>query len=113
MANWTRETIVEKLSKYDYWYHKIDLGFGIVTPGLELDKIWDNIRKVRAGIDYNNKNVLDIAAFDGLFSFEAERLGAGKVIAADCLYKSFSNFLFAIFMRGSTLPVFLSESGFC
>lgn len=79
---------------FTYWYHKIDLGNGITTPGFEYDVLWDNIRKVREGIDYKDKLVLDIATFDGLWAFEAENLGAKSVIATDCLYRSYRNFLF-------------------
>ena len=31
------------------------------------------------------KSVLNVAAWDGFFSFEAERLGAGRVVALDHL----------------------------
>lgn len=81
-------------SDFSYWYHKIDLGGGIVTPGFNYEPLWDNIRKVRGGIDYNGKVVLDIATFDGLWAFEAERLGARTVVATDCLYRTFKNFMF-------------------
>jgi predicted RNA methylase len=30
--------------------------------------------------DLRGKSVLDVAAWDGFFSFEAERLGAGRVV---------------------------------
>ena len=79
---------------FTYWYHKIDLGNGIVTPGLDYDPLWNNIRKVRERIDYKEKTVLDIASFDGLWSFEAENLGAKTVVATDCLYRTFKNFMF-------------------
>lgn len=82
------------LEKRTYWYHKIQLTENIITPGFELDPIWNQIRNVRSGIDYQDKTVLDIASFDGMFAFEAEKEGASKVIATDCLYKSFENFLF-------------------
>jgi len=81
-------------SDFTYWYHKIDLGNGIVTPGFNYDPLWDNIRKVRSRIDYQGKTVLDIASFDGLWAFEAEHLGAKTVVATDCLYRTFKNFMF-------------------
>lgn len=59
-----------------------------------MEPLWDHIRKVRDGIDYRGKYVLDIASFDGMFAFEAEGLGAKTVVATDCLYRSFSNLLF-------------------
>ena len=35
--------------------------------------------------DLRGKSVLDVAAWDDFFSFEAERLGAGRVVALDRL----------------------------
>lgn len=89
-----KEQINKRLAEFTYWYHKIELAPGIITPGFDLDELWDNVRRTRDQIDYKNKRVLDIASFDGLFTFEAERKGAELVVAADCLYRSFSNFLF-------------------
>jgi len=63
------------------WFHQIDLGNGIITPGkknnLELIK--------RMGIpeDLQGKTVLDIGAWDGFYSFEAEKRGAKRVLATD------------------------------
>jgi tRNA (mo5U34)-methyltransferase len=64
------------------WFHHIDLGHGIVTPGYDIpsrDKI------AFAGIpeDLTGKTVLDIGSWDGLFAFEAERRGASRVLATD------------------------------
>lgn len=94
--------IKEKLkTDFTYWYHKIDLGHGIITPGFDYEPLWDNIRKVRKSIDYKNKVVLDIASFDGLWAFEAEQLGAKTTVATDCLYRTFKNFLFCKEVLGS------------
>jgi tRNA (mo5U34)-methyltransferase len=64
------------------WVHSIDLGGGLVTPGK-----WGahNPRLVEAvrGLDVRGKRVLDIGCWDGLFSFEAEKLGAAEVYATD------------------------------
>ena len=57
--------------------------------------------KSAADLSYEGKRVLDIASFDGLFAFEAERLGAPLVVATDCLYKSFANFMFCREVFGS------------
>jgi tRNA (mo5U34)-methyltransferase len=95
------------LKKRTYWYHKIELLPDLVTPGFDLEPLWDNLRSVRACIDYKNKSVLDIAAFDGMFTFEAEKLGASSVIATDCMYKSFENFLFCReVLKSNALPYF-------
>jgi len=82
---------MERLSP---WYHKIDLGPGLVTPGQAFDPIWEMIRKTRTAIDYDRKAVLDIASWDGMWAFEAEQLGAELVIASETAYKKIYNFLF-------------------
>lgn len=104
----TKIEILKELKKFSYWYHKINLGHGITTPGLNLDPIWKNLRSVRNKVNYKNKIVLDIATFDGMFAFEAEKIGAKKVVATDCLYNSLDNFLFVkqILNSKKTKPFF-------
>lgn len=63
------------------WYHTIDLGNGVVTPGgfdhapslhhYQLPERLDGVR------------VLDVATYDGFWAFEFERRGAREVIALD------------------------------
>jgi len=62
------------------WYHTLDLGHGIVTPGIyDLNPYLEfyGIPK-----DLSGKSALDIGAASGFFSFELERRGA-KVTATD------------------------------
>ncbi len=91
----------KRISEFPYWYHRIELAPGIVTPGFPLEPLWDNLRKVRNLVDYHGKRILDVASFDGMFSFEAEQRGARTVVAADCLYRSFANLLFCREVLGS------------
>jgi tRNA (mo5U34)-methyltransferase len=63
------------------WFHSIDLGGGIVTPGA-----FDTAAVLpRIGMpeDLTGRSVLDVGAWDGFFSFEAERRGAERVVATD------------------------------
>lgn len=66
------------------WFHSIDLGGGLLTPGMKsadqlaLETQWLNLPSSLAG-----KSVLDIGAWDGYFSFEAERRGAARVVSLD------------------------------
>jgi tRNA (mo5U34)-methyltransferase len=64
------------------WVHAIDLGNGIVTPGM-----WGppsaTIMRALNTIDFRGKKVLDIGCWDGLWSFEAEKRGATTVVATD------------------------------
>lgn len=97
-------------NNFSYWYHRIDLGHGIITPGFNYEPLWNNIRKVRETIDYKDKLVLDIASFDGLWAFEAEKLGAKTVVATDCLHRTFKNFLFCKEILGSKCIPFYNIS---
>ncbi len=63
------------------WFHTIDLGQGIHTPG--LDNTPEKLERIRLPADLSGKSVLDIGAWDGFFSFESERRGAERVVAVD------------------------------
>jgi tRNA (mo5U34)-methyltransferase len=103
----TPEELRHEVEKFRFWYHKIDLGGGVITPGLDLDSLWDMIRDTRNAIDYKGKKVLDIASFDGMWAFEAEKLGAEMVVATDCYYETFKNFLFCRqVLRSNVIPYY-------
>lgn len=65
------------------WFHSFELADGRILNGI---KPYD-IQKVEADLIFNQpldgKSVLDIGAWDGYFSFEAERRGAARVLATD------------------------------
>jgi tRNA (mo5U34)-methyltransferase len=63
------------------WYHTIDLGGGVVTSG--VDDTPYRLRRVKLPPSLRGLSVLDIGAWDGFFSFECERRGAARVVAAD------------------------------
>jgi tRNA (mo5U34)-methyltransferase len=63
------------------WWHTIDLGHGIVTPG--IDPTPARLREIQIPDDLTGLTVLDVGAWDGFFSFEAERRGARRVLATD------------------------------
>jgi tRNA (mo5U34)-methyltransferase len=63
------------------WYHTLDLGGGIVTSG--VDHSPSRLARVDLPASLAGKSVLDIGAWDGFFSFEAERRHAARVVAAD------------------------------
>lgn len=64
------------------WFHSIDLGQGIVTPG-RTDPGKQTLPRLGLPADLNGKTVLDIGAWDGFFSFESERRRAKRVLATD------------------------------
>jgi tRNA (mo5U34)-methyltransferase len=63
------------------WYHTIDLGEGVVTNGADDTPL--RLARLDLPASFAGLTVLDIAAWDGFFSFEAERRGASRVVAAD------------------------------
>jgi tRNA (mo5U34)-methyltransferase len=64
------------------WWHSIDLGHGVVTKGVDNAQ-GERLSRLHLPADLSGRSVLDIGAWDGFFSFEAERRGAARVLAAD------------------------------
>jgi tRNA (mo5U34)-methyltransferase len=72
----------ERVDAETYWFHQIDLGDGVVTPG------WSNAARDKLpyfGLpdDMTGFRVLDVGCAEGFFSFEAERRGASEVVSLD------------------------------
>lgn len=63
------------------WWHTIDLGHGIITPG--SDNSLYKLQQLGIPEKLQGMTVLDIGASDGFFSFEAERRGASRVLSVD------------------------------
>jgi tRNA (mo5U34)-methyltransferase len=63
------------------WYHTIDLGGGVVTRGIDDSAF--RLARLDLPASLAGLTVLDIGAWDGFFSFEAERRGAARVVASD------------------------------
>ena len=74
------ERIRDEVAKVN-WYHTIDLGDGIVTPG--VDDSPQRLAALELPRNLEGRSVLDIGAWDGFLSFEAERRGAARVLATD------------------------------
>jgi tRNA (mo5U34)-methyltransferase len=72
-------SLQERVAAFPYWYHKIELPGGIVTPG------WAPINQAIYNIpaDLTGKRILDVGAWDGYWTFEALKRGAREVIAID------------------------------
>ncbi|MBT4740793.1 MAG: DUF1698 domain-containing protein [Rhodospirillaceae bacterium] len=71
--------IQAKIDAFDFWYHRIELPDGIITPG------WAPMSSEMYGIpeDLTGKRVLDVGAWDGYWTFEALKRGAAEVVAID------------------------------
>lgn len=63
------------------WHHVIELPGGVLTPGVTDPR--DRLPLLGIPEDLSGMTVLDIGAWDGFFSFECERRGAERVVAAD------------------------------
>ncbi|HEV7807748.1 MAG TPA: DUF1698 domain-containing protein [Solirubrobacteraceae bacterium] len=73
-------TIAERVRAHR-WFHSIDLGNGIVTPG--VDESAKKLVALDLPADLRGRTVLDVGSWDGFFAFEAERRGASRVMATD------------------------------
>jgi len=71
--------LVEKIKSIPYWYHRIALPDGTITPGcapIDPDRYC-------IPADLTGKRVLDIGAWDGYWTWEALKRGAKEVVAID------------------------------
>jgi tRNA (mo5U34)-methyltransferase len=79
----TREELIEQVNQLN-WVHTIDLGNGVMTPGM-----WGGgnpaIMRALDDLDFSGKKVLDIGCWDGQYSFLAEKRGAAEVYATDLI----------------------------
>jgi tRNA (mo5U34)-methyltransferase len=83
MVDEHRATALQKeVDAVPYWWHSIDLGHGVVTPGGTGDTS-ELLQRLALPDDLTGKTVLDIGAWDGFYSFECERRGAARVVASD------------------------------
>lgn len=79
----TEAEIKAQLQKYSF-YHVIELTPNLQTPGVERYTLYHKIPlEALRRLDLRGKRLLDIGCRDGLFCFEAERLGAAEVIGID------------------------------
>jgi tRNA (mo5U34)-methyltransferase len=74
-----RQAIEARVRALPFWYHKIALPHGVVTPGYA--PIDAAAYRVPERLD--GKRVLDVGAWDGYWSFEALKRGAREVVAID------------------------------
>jgi tRNA (mo5U34)-methyltransferase len=66
------------------WFHSIDLGHGIVTPGAKPPAVHQKeYAAIFDPVEVRGKSVIDIGAWNGAYSFEAKRRGAARVLATD------------------------------
>lgn len=74
-----------KLAASDHitWFHSFRLPDGDIIRGWKSIETLESEAKIIFRDDLSGKSVLDIGAWDGYFSFEAEKRGASDVLATD------------------------------
>ena len=80
------------------WYHEFDFGNGLRAhsatakeyfAGVRLQ--WRFVETQLEKFDFANKSVLDVGAWDGFWSFYAERAGARSVLATDDISQNWAS----------------------
>ena len=87
------------------WYHTIDLGNGVVTPG--WFDLRNEVHRYPIPERLDGKRVLDVASFDGFWAFEFAKRGAAEVIALDI--DSFAEVDMSPRMRRQKSPEYLAR----
>lgn len=76
-----KEELKKEMEKINWW-HTFDFD-GVKTQGRDLSQ--EKLQFIQLPEDLTGKTVLDLGAWDGYFSFEAERRGAKRVLAIDTI----------------------------
>jgi tRNA (mo5U34)-methyltransferase len=79
------EAVRSRVEAVGRWWHSIEVAPGVVTPGHKSAEVLrGEVAAMRLdALDLRGKSVVDVGAWDGFFSFEAERRGAARVVALD------------------------------
>jgi len=78
-----RRRLQQHVDAIPFWWHSIDLGHGVVTPGHKSAGALRGELDQMSLPDLHGRSVLDIGGWDGYFAFEAERRGAARVGVID------------------------------
>lgn len=86
----TQAEVEAEVAKVKFWRHTIEVRHGVFTPGQEFPATIPPQKRIAQKLDMgflpadlHGKSVLDIGAWDGFYSFEAEKRGAARVLATD------------------------------
>jgi tRNA (mo5U34)-methyltransferase len=80
VTTWTPDALRAEVATRT-WFHSIDLGNGVITPGQK--NTIEEVAVMQIPADLTGKSVLDIGAYDGFYSFACEARGAARVLASD------------------------------
>jgi len=75
-------TLEQRLKDYTF-FHTIQLGDGIQTPGKPISRHQEIVLETIAAQDLAGKRVIDIGCANGLFALAAEKQGATDILAVD------------------------------
>ena len=81
MSTMTADQIRNEMQGIDWW-HQIEFSHGIVSPG-RGGSTAKRLEQLHLPKDLSGKSFLDIGAWDGAFSFEAEERGAARIVAVN------------------------------
>lgn len=74
---------LDEIARLDWW-HSIDLGNGVITPGKKsLDLLKREAAAYFHKTDLSGASFLDIGTWNGANAFEARRRGAARIVALD------------------------------
>ena len=99
MVRTDREKKLADVRRVPFWWHTIDLGNGVVTPG--HSSVQDQQLRA-AGLPrvLRGKTVLDVGCWDGVFSFRCERRGAMVTSIDDFQHTEFVKRKYGVALRG-------------
>jgi tRNA (mo5U34)-methyltransferase len=83
-VRWGRRRRLRKaVRSHPFWWHSIELGDGVVTPGTKSLELLRTELELMQLPPLEGRSVLDVGGWDGFFAFEAERRGAIRVAVLD------------------------------
>jgi len=81
MPSYDSSTLRSKISTVNVWYHAIEVGPDVVTPGLYDMRPF--LGTYQFPSDLSSRSVLDVGASNGFFTFQFEKLGARHLVATN------------------------------
>jgi tRNA (mo5U34)-methyltransferase len=77
------QVVRQRVDAIQPWFHSIDLGGGVITKGAASLSALKAMADIYFAAGIRGWSVLDVGAWDGFNSFEAEKRGASRVLAVD------------------------------
>ncbi len=102
------EWIKSQIEAENYWFQRIELPGGLVTPGWNDPKT-EKLPHFGLPDDMTGMRVLDVGHAEGFFSFEAERRGAAEVVAIENYRPMVRKFNICSYALGSRAKSFLAS----